>query len=510
MKNAFRQSMGWLHTWAGLIVGWLLFFLFLTGTLGYFDTEIDRWMQPERPLFEAAVPSSEILAMAIDKLKVAAPGADRWVVRPPFGRESNDLIVSWRGASGEAGKNGTTSFYPSTGEEVNYRKTGGGQLLYRMHYRLHYLPAVAAYWIVGICTMIMFVAIVTGVIVHRRIFKDFFTLRWGGRQRSWLDAHNVLAVLVLPFHVMITYSGLMFFAYLYMAPVMQATYGVGEQNRTVYFDELFGRAPTVERVGRLAELASFDAIVADAEHRAQGEVLYVEVHQPGDANARIYIIAGGRGASRYFTRLLYNGVSGELLQSYKPPSAVKTFYDIVLALHEGLFAGTFLRWLYFITGLLGTAMIGAGLVLWTVKRRDKIGDTFGFNLVERLNIATVAGLPAAIVVFFLANRLIPAAMEGRAAWEAHTMFIAWAILLLHALVRPARRAWIEQIWIAAAICLLLPVVNALTTDRHLGVTLPAGDWILAGFDLTILAFGIVFAATAWKLTARRIFKEARA
>jgi uncharacterized iron-regulated membrane protein len=49
MKNSFRQSMAWLHTWAGLLLGWVLFFMFLTGTAGYFDTEIDRWMQPERP-----------------------------------------------------------------------------------------------------------------------------------------------------------------------------------------------------------------------------------------------------------------------------------------------------------------------------------------------------------------------------------------------------------------------------------------------------------------------------
>lgn len=43
----FRQSMNWLHTWAGLVLGWLLYFMFLTGTLGYFDEEIDRWMKPE-------------------------------------------------------------------------------------------------------------------------------------------------------------------------------------------------------------------------------------------------------------------------------------------------------------------------------------------------------------------------------------------------------------------------------------------------------------------------------
>ena len=47
--GGFRQAMSWLHTWVGLTLGWVLFFIFLTGTVGYFDTEIDRWMQPELP-----------------------------------------------------------------------------------------------------------------------------------------------------------------------------------------------------------------------------------------------------------------------------------------------------------------------------------------------------------------------------------------------------------------------------------------------------------------------------
>ncbi len=31
-REGFRQAMSWLHTWAGLVLGWLLFAIFLTGT----------------------------------------------------------------------------------------------------------------------------------------------------------------------------------------------------------------------------------------------------------------------------------------------------------------------------------------------------------------------------------------------------------------------------------------------------------------------------------------------
>ena len=33
MKNGFRQSMAWLHTWSGLLVGWVLFLVFAAVSL---------------------------------------------------------------------------------------------------------------------------------------------------------------------------------------------------------------------------------------------------------------------------------------------------------------------------------------------------------------------------------------------------------------------------------------------------------------------------------------------
>src|SRR3546814_3592298 len=70
--------------------------------------------------------------------------------------------------------------------------------------------------------MFMLVAIVSGVITHKKIFVDFFTFRWGKGQRSWLDAHNALSVFGLPFHLMITYTGLVTLMALYMPWGQQA------------------------------------------------------------------------------------------------------------------------------------------------------------------------------------------------------------------------------------------------------------------------------------------------
>lgn len=54
-------------------------------------------------------------------------------------------------------------------------KTVGGEFFFTLHYDLH--AGMVGLYIVGIAGMLMLVALVSGTIVHRRIFKDFFTLR---------------------------------------------------------------------------------------------------------------------------------------------------------------------------------------------------------------------------------------------------------------------------------------------------------------------------------------------
>jgi len=34
-REGLRQAMAWLHTWSGLVLGWLMFAIFLTGSLSF-------------------------------------------------------------------------------------------------------------------------------------------------------------------------------------------------------------------------------------------------------------------------------------------------------------------------------------------------------------------------------------------------------------------------------------------------------------------------------------------
>ena len=77
MKGGFRQSMAWLHTWTGLLLGWLLFAIFVTGTSAYFQEEITRWMTPEVRSVPAD-PASGFVA-ATEWLKANADAATAWL-----------------------------------------------------------------------------------------------------------------------------------------------------------------------------------------------------------------------------------------------------------------------------------------------------------------------------------------------------------------------------------------------------------------------------------------------
>jgi len=358
---------------------------------------------------------------------------------------------------------------------------------------------------IAVITMVMFVGLLTGIVAHKKIFADFFTFRWARGQRSWLDLHNLLAVATLPFQIMITYSGLIFTVFLWMPFIALGSYGFEVDSVAEVQEELLG-SQHVEASGTPAELLPLTTFT-DAAVAAWGpdSVRSVEVLHPGDANSRVNVqrIPDVAVLNDVMT---FHGVTGELVgQQDSYLNAPLAFGSAAIALHEGLFAGPLLRWLYFLSGVLGAAMVATGAVYWVVKRKPKTAGAdvgFGYRFVEHMNVATIVGLVLAIGVYFWANRLIPVGVEGRADWEVHCLFLAWGLTFVHAMARPLDRARVEQCAVCAVVFLGIPIVNALTTSVHLGATLPSADWVLAGFDLTALATGTL-AALAGVVLHRR-------
>lgn len=149
-------------------------------------------------------------------------------------------------------------------------------------------------------------------------------------------------------------------------------------------------------------------------------------------------------------------------------------------------------------------MVATGLIYWVTKKPE--GHT---HWVERVNLGVFIGLPIAIAAYFWANRLLPAEWVNRAHWEAHTLFIIWFLALLHPVIFhkwSSTKLWQQQLTAACLTFALIPVIDALTTNIHLGEVIRHGDQVLTGFNLTLLITAAIFGYGAYKAKARDTVK----
>ncbi|MNR77855.1 PepSY-associated TM helix [compost metagenome] len=464
-SSGLRPSMAWLHTWVGLLAGWILYAMFLTGSISYFREELTQWMQPEIPALAATHDALSTTQHGMQILQAIAPDNAQWTIELP-GARGNTAYAMWLDGDGFE----RIAYDPLSGKRYTPRATAGGEFFYYFHFSLHYFPRTLGRWITGFCAMLMLIAIVSGIIIHKKIFTDFFTFRWGKGQRSWLDAHNAFSVLGLPFHLMISYTGLIMLMFMYM-PWGRDVALTTNTERAALTAEMRAFLTPAPRSGNAMPLAPLDQMFAAADQRwGAANVERVIIANPGGASARIMLVRGNaKRVSVTPQYLLFEASKGKLLEAKDQASAAAESWGLMYGLHMGRFADTVTRWLYFIISLAGTAMVATGLVLWTVKRRQKLRTAtmspFGLKLVERLNLACIAGLSIAMSSYLWGNRLLPVDMLQRAAWEIHVFFIVWGLALLHACVRPLQRAWSEQLWLATALLALLPVLAAVTSPQ---------------------------------------------
>ncbi|PIF74135.1 putative iron-regulated membrane protein [Variovorax sp. 54] len=516
-QGGFRQAQAWLHTWCGLWFSWLLFAVFLTGTLAVFDEPITHWMTPEHHAEEAAAAAkkekgeptgdrAQRLAWGMAYMAEHHPGASMWELWPSDAQGGGELRVFWFDANRQyAG----VALDPATGklltEEGGHaaRATLGGHHFVDFHYELH--AGTVGLWIVGIAAMAMLVALVSGVITHKRIFKDFFTFRPKKGQRSWLDAHNAVAVLTLPFQFMIAYTGLVISGTTFMPASKVLHYGTGPSAQVRFVSEL-GDSDKPAATGRAMPVPVLESFAARGQERMGQPVRAVVIDHPGDAGARIGVY-GWNGDDESARRLSattgmvqFSAATGEVQRVRLPGAAdggaAMLAQSAMSGLHMVTFGGWPMKWLYFLCGLAGTAMMGSGAVLFIVKRRQKHLGEFGgatarvYRLIEALNVAAIAGLAIACVGYLWANRLVPVGIGHRADRELQVFFALWALALVHAFVRQPARAWREQLGALAALCLLLPVLNFVTTGDHLLAQLLRSDWESLGVELGVVAFGL--------------------
>jgi uncharacterized iron-regulated membrane protein len=511
----FRRSLAWLHTWAGVVLGGVLFAIFWMGTLSVFDREIDRWMMPDTRLPPAP------LRISLDRVAQAvAPavpaGASQWRVDLPTERVPVLRFTFKAGAgAGEVPVRQLDpvrlAFLPDAGTK------GATGFIYPFHYGLHLAWNDLGKWIVGLAALALLALLVSGVIIHKKIFVQFFTFRpRKSLQRSSLDLHNLAGVLGLPFYFVIALSGLVIFFSMYFPQAHSGAYGGGKAGKAAFTAEAYGRFAR-PRANAPGTLGSIDAMAARAEREwAGGRPYFVRVWHPGDANSYVELRRSyARDVTMNLDQIYFDAATGKILQRFEA-GRVMTVQRFLSGLHFIQFEHWPLRWLYFCAGLGGCVLIGTGFLFWIESRRARHArrGLAGVRIVQGLAAGSITGIVIATCAFLAANRCLPphgvfGSGEARAAAEVWVFFAAWLAGGIHAAWR-AEAAWREQAWAICGLALACVVLNAVTTGDHPVRALADGKWAVAGVDLMLLAAAACAAWAARRMAARAAHARQRA
>ena len=493
------------HGWSGISLGLLLYAVILTGMVAVFAEETAHWsagiVNTENPL-EAAPGAATPLQDLVDGL---APQVEaEFLQEVALGRTTlgNLEIFFHKHQTNDAGviEEVGTEFEvnPRTGEVVGKRHGTGlslfqtdedralSRFLVSVHTELH-LPRPWGLILTGILGLAMMVAAISGLLVHRHLFKDIFTLRHrnGGRILGVKDAHTVAGSWGLPFAFVLAFTGSFFsFAGSFGLPLM-AMVGFGGDQEAMFTALIGSQAPenTTPQRG-----AAVDAMIRDVQARSGAAPDFVVIEHFGrtDASANFFLPATEEGLAR--RTLVYNGATGEFLKD-KPElgqahSVGSALFSVIGPLHFGNFFGVLSKAVWAALGFAMCYLTLTGMRLWLTRREAASLEGLRWGL----SVITF-GLPLALLGS--AAGFFATYGSGMASLWTPTAFVASsAAVIAYALWRRQPAPLDRHLRIAAAsACLIAVALRLAAGGPSWPAAIEAGQPVIVTVDLLLLCAG---------------------
>lgn len=499
MKAATLRTFLAVHTWVGLIAGMALFIAFYAGAITVFTHELGDWQRPAGTQ-PAADPVGRSQAL-LDALLATDPDPELglFVVLPgDHGPEPSAYLyneatgVQRRFVLDDAGAVSETP-----------PRSGFVDFVYDLHFTAG-LPRMAGSYLFGIVCVLYGLALVSGVVIYAPAFvKDLFALRIGRNvKRLWQDAHNVVGVLSLPFHVIFAWTGAVLTIGLLLLVPFQSLVYEGKLFQVLEPD--FEVTPHVAEAGDARPMLPMADLLQRAGATIPGLVPNsVDYHGAGDANARA-IVYGDLDQRRLSTAgaVAMEAATGKVVDSTQPTaySPGRAFLYAMYSLHFGTFGHEAVKWLYFVLGLAGAFLFYGGNLLWIEARRKRrqVAQPRRTRFMAALTLGVCLGCMAGVSASFLAGALLPDAWAPRCYFAVFFASIAWAF------ARPPARAGHELLWLCALLSLAIPVAGAIGSGEHLLAAFAHGHWHRFAVDAGALLFALAFWRMA-RATLRRGF-----
>ncbi|TXI86904.1 MAG: PepSY domain-containing protein [Cupriavidus sp.] len=506
-----------LHTWVGLMAGWALFIAFFAGAITVFHHEIHVWQNPDRLVGRHAaavgMADPEVAGPEVDafvqKLVAVHPDAANSVYVGLPSKEEPDFNAYWQDAAGAWHHiNGARLDGDAAAQQQISLDGVTGELsafLNALHYSLG-LDTGGMYFM-GAISVLYGLALVSGVLLHLpRLRRDLFAVRPGRNlKRFWMDAHNVIGLFSLPFHLIFAVTGALFCLSMLLVTVLNLLTFDGKLMERI--PGVIGAAPEVVAANRPAPTLPAAELLRIA--RAHGGAHFtpeaIRYQRYGDANAVVEVRGDSARALGNAGAIGIHAAAGEpdagqLIANQTPGArdGNHALYSALYALHYGSYGDLAVRLVYLLAGLAGAFLFYSGNLLWIESRRKtrQADQPRVHRLLAQATVGVCIGCCIGVALCFPAALLWPERAVSLVYWPVFFAAIGWA------LVRPPVRAAIELLYAAALASLTVPLSNAILTGDNLFAAALGGHWAVAGFDLGAIALAVGYVALA-RATQRR-------
>jgi len=517
MKRDALKALTNAHAWVGLIISTILFIIFFAGSLSLFREDIISWERD--PYFTV---SDDVQNFSIDA--IISQVTEEYNVhthgyfilqRPTVEQPSSNLyfeeeIATQGNLDNEKGGQQEDHIDKHLVISPDGKILGDGNafdwgnFLYQLHYNLH-IPEVGLYF-VGVVTLFFFVALLSGVVIHwRKIISKFFQYRKDGKKDKLLDAHNLIGVMGLPFHIMYAFSGLVFnLLIVYQVSYAVALYG-GDQAK------LFKAAGVVdvhiEETNITVPVQGIDKLYLTAkESLGEVDITRISIDHFGDESASVTF--RGDDKTQFSTRkeVTYHIASGRelYLTNNNYDNDIRGGLAVIASLHFGDFAGYSLRILFFILGIGTCYIILTGNLMWLQKRanlRSEKQNQFGIQLVQAMTTGGFIGTVFATAVGFICARLLPLDLLNRSDIIGQIFFACLAVSLITSLLIKAQQQFSAIFLKVTALALaLIPVLDWLILPQKIIAMFKVGH-----FDVVIVeVMLLILALCCWLISSRLV------
>lgn len=446
------------HKYFGLIFAYFGFFLFFSGTLAYYRSEITLFMQDK--FYDLKYENSDFAKLGTSYLSQNHATADVWSISVPTSLRPYISVSFNEDATKPQNKHSRVSIAldPQTGEKLELKNTAGGRFLGAIHYHLYLLDTRAAREIVGYASFLMLFLLITGLIIHKRIFKDFFTLR---RKWVWRDLHILSSLAGFSIFVLLTISGIWLVERFmhssdFMASLQNNTQNFtqnntnsnaqkGEQTRkengenshsekSINKNAQTYKGEKPQKIRLMPEISQIEKILEIAKN--EGEITQISINRVENSasmqvnfkNEKLFSENGVSSKIR-----LYDLQSGKIIRKTDerkatPVALIGTFMK---AFHVGNFGGELGKFLFFIFGILGCIMTIMGPYIWEMRKQKSTSKA----VVKCLNMTFFVGLFFALAAFFIASFVIDYGVKNRVEMETNTFFLAIFVPFLLSFVK---------------------------------------------------------------------------